>query len=98
MKLFTTDSEPGESPPVKESDRGTTPEISRGEKRTTEMSPEANHTDAVYPHGIRLAMIVVSLALSVFLVALVKASYQYPRLSKLDLIIADLTVAIRTKR
>lgn len=83
-----TDSEPGESPPVKDSDGGSTSqkiEISRGEMRTTEMSPEANHTDAVYPHGIGLAMIVVSLALSVFLVALVKASYYYPRLSNLDL-------------
>ena len=54
MELITTDSEPRESSPVMESDGGTTPEISRGEKRTTEMSPEANHTDAVYPHGIDL--------------------------------------------
>ena len=81
-----TDSEPGESAPGKESDGGTTPqkiEISRREIRTSEICPEANDTDAVYPHGIRLAMIVVSLALSVFLVALVTASHYNPRLSDL---------------
>jgi len=83
-----TDSEPVASPLVKASDGGTTPqkiEISQGEMRTTDMCPEVNDTDAVYPHGIRLAMIVVSLALSVFLVALVRESNYYPRLSHFDL-------------
>ena len=86
--MIMTDSEPGDSPPGKESSGVTTPpkiETSRGEIRTTEISPEANHTDAVYPHGVRLAMIVVSLALSVFLVALVRESHYNPRLSDLEL-------------